>query len=154
MMDVDHFKSYNDEFGHPAGDACLRSIAQAILSIGHRPTDLLARYGGEEFIFLLPDASAHDAARIAERLRKHVEKLHLQEEERTEREVSISIGCVAGVPCPGLFPTLLIAAADEALYRAKRNGRNRVEIAETPTPIFNFEPMMQTSKLGLTFDQK
>lgn len=129
MLDVDHFKDYNDRYGHPAGDACLRRIAQAILALDHRSTDLLARYGGEEFAYLLPAARVDDAARIGEIIRLRVERMH-EEAEGGDRPVSISIGCAAFKPAPGLFPEALIAASDGALYRAKDNGRNRVEIAE------------------------
>jgi len=131
MMDVDHFKSYNDRFGHPAGDACLRRIAQAILALEHRSTDVLARYGGEEFTFLLPGANVEGAARIAEILRTRIENMHHDPKNENDCAVSISIGCSALTPAPGLLPEQLVAASDEALYRAKRNGRNRVEIAAT-----------------------
>lgn len=133
MLDVDHFKSYNDRFGHPAGDARLRRIAQAILALEHRITDLLARYGGEEFIYLLPAAGQGDAARIAEAIRSRIESMHQDPDYAADSAVSISIGCAAVVPAPQLSPESLIRAADEALYRAKRNGRNRVEIAEIPS---------------------
>jgi diguanylate cyclase (GGDEF)-like protein len=136
MIDVDHFKSYNDRFGHPAGDLCLCAIAQAILAMGHRSSDLLARYGGEEFIFLMPETPLEDAARVAESMRILIGKLYDQPGSPLHCKVSISIGCAAFAPAPGLFPDLLISSADEALYLAKRNGRNRVEIAETPSRPF------------------
>jgi diguanylate cyclase (GGDEF)-like protein len=134
MMDVDHFKSYNDRFGHPAGDACLRRIAQTILELPHRSTDLLARYGGEEFSFLLPGAEQEDAARIAETIRVRIENMHegyidkAQEQDRCP--MSISIGCCALKPKLDLGPESLIASSDAALYRAKRNGRNRIEAGD------------------------
>jgi diguanylate cyclase (GGDEF)-like protein len=136
MIDVDHFKSYNDRFGHPAGDARLRRIAQAILALEHRSTDLLARYGGEEFIYLLPAASLEDAARIAENVRSHVEQMP-RDPEDSDFAVTVSIGCAALTPVSGLVPEMLIGASDEALYRAKRNGRNRVEIAQGPSIPFD-----------------
>ena len=135
MMDVDHFKSYNDRFGHPAGDACLRRIAQAILALEHRSTDVLARYGGEEFTFLLPGANVEGAARIAEILRARIENMHNDPKNENDCAVSISIGCSALTPAPGLLPEQLVATSDEALYRAKRNGRNRVEIAATQSEL-------------------
>jgi diguanylate cyclase (GGDEF)-like protein len=131
MLDVDHFKSYNDRFGHPAGDACLRRIAQAILELDHRATDLLARYGGEEFAFLLPGAGLKDAARIAETIRAHIETMHRASENPSDHPVSISIGCAALTPAPELIPAMLVGASDQALYRAKQNGRNRVEVTES-----------------------
>ena len=130
MLDVDHFKSYNDRFGHPAGDVCLRRIAESILAIEHRSTDLLARYGGEEFVFLLPAAQLDDAIRIAEAIRSRIERMHKDPESAGEARVSVSIGCATIRPAPGLDPNSLVEASDEALYRAKRNGRNRVEVAE------------------------
>jgi diguanylate cyclase (GGDEF)-like protein len=133
MLDVDHFKSYNDRFGHPAGDACLRRIAQTILALDHRSTDLLARYGGEEFAYLLPGARVEDAARIGEIIRLRIERMHEAKENASDCAVSISIGCSALKPAVGLVPEGLVSASDEALYRAKRNGRNRVEFAESPT---------------------
>lgn len=132
MLDVDHFKSYNDRFGHPAGDACLRRIAQQLIALGHRPTDLLARYGGEEFAYLLPATRVEDAARIAEFIRSGIARMHEDPENEIDCEVSISIGCAALTPAPGIAPETLVSASDEALYRAKRNGRNRVEVAESP----------------------
>jgi diguanylate cyclase (GGDEF)-like protein len=137
MIDVDLFKSYNDRFGHPAGDVCLCEIGQAILSMEHRSTDLLARYGGEEFLFLLPATPLAGATRIAETIRTRIEVLHEQPGSTSHSSVSVSIGCAAMTPAHGLLPNQLIAAADEALYRAKRNGRNRVEIGEAPTTPIN-----------------
>jgi diguanylate cyclase (GGDEF)-like protein len=139
MLDVDHFKDYNDRFGHPAGDGCLRRIAQAILALNHRSTDLLARYGGEEFAYLLPAARLDDAQRIAEIIRLRVERMDGDESDR-DRTVSISIGCAALKPAPGLIPEALVAAADGALYRAKRNGRNRVEITEAASLMPELHP--------------
>jgi diguanylate cyclase (GGDEF)-like protein len=130
MLDVDHFKSYNDHFGHPAGDACLRRIALAISALKHRSSDLLARYGGEEFTFLLPATGLNDAARIAERIRLHIERMHEDPERAGDTPVTISIGCAALTADSGLTAEMLIDASDEALYRAKRSGRNRVEVTE------------------------
>jgi diguanylate cyclase (GGDEF)-like protein len=142
MLDVDHFKFYNDRFGHPAGDACLRRIAQAIVALEHRSTDLLARYGGEEFAYLLPGARQQDAARIAEAIRARIERIHLDPDQTCDHPVSISIGCAAVTPAIGIVPQLLIGASDEALYQAKRNGRNRVEVAEAPSMSFDLERLM------------
>jgi diguanylate cyclase (GGDEF)-like protein len=136
MIDVDHFKSYNDRFGHPAGDICLCAIANAILAMGHRSSDLLARYGGEEFIFLMPETPLENAARLAESMRLLIGSLCDQPDCAIHCQVTVSIGCAAFPPAPGLFPDLLISSADEALYLAKRNGRNRVEVAEAPSRPF------------------
>ena len=135
MMDVDHFKAFNDRFGHPAGDACLRRMAQTILELQHRSTDVLARYGGEEFSYLLPGAGREDAVRIAETIRVRIETMYaslLENKQETPdaHPMSISIGCAALTPTLGLKPELLVACSDTALYRAKRNGRNRVEVGK------------------------
>jgi len=136
MIDVDQFKSYNDRFGHPAGDICLCAIARAILSTGHRSSDLLARYGGEEFIFLMPETPLEEAARLAESMRILIASLFDRPDCAIHCKVTVSIGCAAFPPAPGLFPDMLISSADEALYMAKRNGRNRVEVAEAPCRPF------------------
>ena len=137
MIDVDHFKSYNDRFGHPAGDICLSTIADSILNMGHRSSDLLARYGGEEFIFLMPETPVEEAARKAEAMRILIGKLYEQPGTPLQCEVSISIGCAALAPAPGLFPELLISCADEALYHAKNKGRDRVEVGVAPSSPFS-----------------
>jgi len=131
-IDVDHFKSYNDRFGHPAGDACLRRIAKAIQELEHHSADLLARYGGEEFLYLLTGVTLENAAQVAESIRVRVEALKGDPEIAEGSPVSVSIGCAAITPRRGISPQMLISASDEALYRAKRNGRNRVEIANSP----------------------
>jgi len=142
MIDVDHFKSYNDRFGHPAGDACLCAIVQAIQDERCRSSDLLARYGGEEFLLLLPAATIGYATQVAEDIRLRVEGLHERPENGSRCPVSVSVGCAAMTPAPGLFPSLLVAASDEALYRAKRNGRNRVEVSETPAAPFDLHTVL------------
>jgi len=129
MMDVDHFKRYNDDFGHLAGDTCLRAVAQAISRTAHRSTDLLARYGGEEFVFLLPSTTLEGAIYIAQSIRPAVENLYLHPEAKLRRKVTVSIGCAAMIPAADLTPAMLIGASDEALYRAKMNGRNCVDYA-------------------------
>lgn len=124
MLDVDHFKSYNDTLGHPAGDEALRVVSK-VLRDGHRDGDVAARYGGEEFIVLLPGTDTADAAGVAERLRAEIESAPWP-----HRPVTASVGVATS---RNLFVgdlEALIAAADRALYRAKRGGRNRVERAE------------------------
>jgi diguanylate cyclase (GGDEF)-like protein len=136
MLDVDNFKAFNDRFGHPAGDAFLRRISQAILALEHRSTDLPARYGGEEFTYLLPATDLEGARQMAETIRLRVEKMSRDAENPGNFACSISIGCAALKPAHDLVSEMLIGAADAALYRAKRNGRNRVEAAET-LPMVN-----------------
>lgn len=125
MIDLDNFKQYNDRYGHPAGDALLRDVAAAIAKQAKRPSDLGARLGGDEFALLLPDTTLSDAADLAGRLRAD----WLFEGERRDSGVGLSIGIACLVPGPGAIPRHLIVAADRALYRAKRLGRNRIELA-------------------------
>ena len=119
MIDVDHFKQYNDTFGHPAGDNALRMLGE-ILNKASRPTDYVARYGGEEFTVLLAATSIDGACVAAERLRQAVEKA-----EFPHRSLTVSIG-VATHSGPAGEPAALLAAADAAMYAAKEAGRNRV----------------------------
>lgn len=122
MVDVDHFKKYNDSFGHPAGDGVLARVA-AILREATREVDLVARYGGEEFLVMLPETGMPEAQEIAERIRARI-----AEENFPGRRMTVSIG-VAEFPLHGDTPEQVIAAADEALYEAKREGRDKVRRA-------------------------
>jgi diguanylate cyclase (GGDEF)-like protein len=134
MVDVDHFKKYNDRYGHPAGDDSLRQVAKVLQAELRRPGDVIARYGGEEFIALLPQTDASFALIVAERVRHVIEALHIRHEgSSTSLSVTVSIGVAA---CAGDFMVrepMLIAAADQALYEAKREGRNRVCFQEMPS---------------------
>jgi diguanylate cyclase (GGDEF)-like protein len=131
MLDVDHFKSFNDRFGHPAGDALLRRIAEAIVRCVHRPADIVARYGGEEFAALFPATPSAGAYIVAERLRSAVEKLAVHRgDQPTSAVVTVSVGVATVVPRTGEDPHALVALADEALYTAKGAGRNQVKRAE------------------------
>jgi len=125
-LDVDKFKGYNDFYGHVAGDECLRRVAMAICSIPSRSGDLTARYGGEEFVVLLPNTELHSASTVASRIRQAVAELEIPHEVSDFGLVTISIGCAAFVPNQFLSVEGLIKAADEALYTAKHQGRNRV----------------------------
>jgi diguanylate cyclase (GGDEF)-like protein len=119
MIDVDHFKSYNDAYGHPAGDVVLRHVA-AVLRDATRSIDCVARYGGEEFAVLLPETPAAGAMEVAERIRARVEA-----EPFPERAITVSLG-LAEFPRDAESVEAVIALADSALYEAKRAGRNRV----------------------------
>jgi len=129
MIDVDHFKSVNDRFGHPSGDRALRLIADA-LRINTRVFDSLARYGGEEFVVVMPGTGPDEALAAAERLRSAVEAIEFVPLESGRVPLSVSIGVACALNAIG-SPELLLQAADAALYDAKRNGRNRVEMART-----------------------
>lgn len=128
MVDVDHFKKYNDRYGHPAGDECLRQIAQVLRQNLRRPADLIARYGGEEFIAVLPQTEPAYAALVAERVRQAVEALQLRHEGSSSAlVVTVSIGTASSkAKLQDEGPDQLIDRADQALYLAKREGRNRV----------------------------
>ena len=127
MCDVDFFKSYNDHYGHQAGDSCLKQVAAAIQSCCRRPADLAARYGGEEFALILPETDLSGGTQVAEDIRNAVEQLHLTHEySEAGPYVSISVGVATYLPGAVTSADQLVAAADEALYRAKHLGRNRV----------------------------
>jgi diguanylate cyclase (GGDEF)-like protein len=124
MIDIDHFKSVNDRYGHPAGDRVLRDVAR-LLQEGVRTVDTVGRYGGEEFVAILPQTEMADARQLAERLRRAIEA-HVVKVPAGEIRVTVSIG-VAKYPAVAIAtPDDLVRAADQALYRAKEEGRNRV----------------------------
>lgn len=131
MVDVDHFKSYNDRLGHLAGDDCLRQVARALREHARRPGDLLARYGGEEFALLTRTDREH-AARLAERLREDILALDAAHPDSEEGRVTISVGVATLRVDPESAPSDLVRMADEALYAAKAAGRNRVVAAQGP----------------------
>lgn len=132
LFDVDHFKSYNDNYGHPAGDDCLRRVAAALSMAMRRPGDVLARYGGEEFVAILPDTPADGAREVANAARLEVARLALRHDASADGIVTVSAGIAsANAASVDLTPAALIGPADKALYRAKHAGRNRVVVAET-----------------------
>lgn len=127
VLDIDHFKQYNDHYGHLAGDDCLTKVAQELNKIPLRSTDLFARYGGEEFVLLLPKADKDSAIEIAEKCRKVVQKLAIPHEKSGSGDtITISLGVATVIPAQGAEPTSLFEEADRLLYRAKELGRNRV----------------------------
>lgn len=126
MIDVDHFKDYNDTYGHQAGDACLQAIANAMTECIQRTVDAAARYGGEEFAVILPNASTVGASFVAERIRAAIERLKLPVPGEKDGKVTVSIGVATVTPMQTGGFAKLIATADDALYQAKHQGRNRV----------------------------
>jgi diguanylate cyclase (GGDEF)-like protein len=127
MIDIDHFKYFNDHYGHLIGDDCLKNIAQVLLKSAQRSTDIVARYGGEEFIMILPNTA--EPLPIAEKCRTAVTELAIPHRHSPPPQiVTISIGVSSLVPKHGMDPTELIHKADMGLYKAKQLGRNRVEI--------------------------
>ena len=136
MIDVDHFKAFNDHHGHVIGDSCLRQVAER-LRASVRPTDPTARYGGEEFVVILPNAGKETAIALAECVRAAVAKMRLLHEgiEPTTM-VTVSVGVATAVPHDPVGARLLIEAADRNLYTAKRNGRNQVANSDSrPGPL-------------------
>jgi diguanylate cyclase (GGDEF)-like protein len=127
MIDIDHFKRFNDEYGHKVGDLVLREVAEA-LQRRARGSDVVARYGGEEFMIVLPDMAAALALERAEQVRADVESLTLHALGKALATVTISVG-LAEFPGHGSTVEALILASDKALYEAKRAGRNRVVVA-------------------------
>lgn len=130
MMDVDHFKSYNDHYGHSAGDACLARVAQALGGCARRPADFVGRYGGEEFVALLPELDAAGAEEQGRRFLAAVTALELPHAHSSAGPlVSLSIGVATSVPAEGQSPAALQERADRLLYDAKQAGRNRVMVS-------------------------
>lgn len=128
MLDVDWFKRYNDHYGHPAGDQCLREVATAIAALG-RGSDMVARYGGEEFVLVAPASDAEQALALAQRACAAVQALALPHAGSDFGYVTLSCGVAAVVPQPGQDSAQLLRAADAALYRAKHQGRNQAVAA-------------------------
>ncbi len=131
MIDVDHFKLYNDTYGHQQGDNCLRAVASEIATHLRRPSDLTARYGGEEFAVVLPETPMEPAMDLAERIRAGIDGLQMEHAaSETADHVTISIGLTSVVPGEDMAIESFIEAADKNLYASKHNGRNRVTGSE------------------------
>ncbi len=128
MMDVDHFKQFNDTYGHGAGDECLKQIAMAAEGALQRPADLVARYGGEEFVALLPDTAQDGAMSVAEEIRTAVSALKIPHSASSAAShVTMSMGFATTVATAAPEPGALVEAADTQLYAAKEDGRNRTK---------------------------
>jgi len=132
MIDIDHFKLYNDHYGHGAGDTCLSDVARAIKSQITRSSDLAARYGGEEFLLILPETEEAGAVALAEQVRAAVDEKGLPHAaSKVCDHVTLSLGAASQVPDAQTPVSALLERADQALYRAKTSGRNRVVAAST-----------------------
>jgi diguanylate cyclase (GGDEF)-like protein len=130
MVDIDHFKKYNDHYGHLAGDHCLQQVAEVLERCARRAGDFVARFGGDEFVLLLPGGSLEDACETAQKCLNRMRQVSLPHAASPVSEfVTLSIGVASLVPQPSLTPTTMINAADAAMYRAKSGGRARYEIA-------------------------
>lgn len=130
LADIDHFKPYNDFYGHPAGDSCLVQVAQALERESLRPSDLAARFGGEEFTLLLPETDLPGALLVAERIQAHIRKLAiLHANSAVAPMVTLSLGVASLIAAPDMSADQLIQEADERLYEAKQKGRNQIRCA-------------------------
>ncbi len=125
MLDIDHFKKFNDTYGHMAGDKCLQMIASTLKMSVERAADMVSRYGGEEFIAILPETNENGARILAERIRNAIENLAVSHDSsETSKYLTVSVGVVTVYPMDGLSPDSILKLVDDALYDAKRNGRN------------------------------
>jgi two-component system chemotaxis family response regulator WspR len=135
MIDIDHLKQYNDTYGHPAGDAVLTSVADALRKACERSTDNAARFGGEEFVMILPETDLAGTRHLGEKLRRGVEDLRLPHSDSSVGGyVTVSIGGASMNPRRGESPLSLVDAAEKALYEAKTSGRNRMVAGERIVP--------------------
>lgn len=131
LIDVDHFKAYNDRYGHQAGDQTLRRVAQVVQAFARRPLDIAARYGGEEFVLALFDLSADNVREMADQLRMAIHDLNIvHEDSATAAYVTASIGVAIVAPRMGRSPDGAVQVADEALYSAKRSGRHTITVVD------------------------
>jgi len=136
MIDIDDFKQYNDNYGHLAGDDCLKLVARTLKKVPRRGGDVLVRYGGEEFLAVLPDTPFESLRFMAERFRAAVEEAQIPHcGSRVSKVVTVSVGAATVIPNPRTYPFVLVDKADQMLYRSKTEGRNRVfaeEMTECP----------------------
>ncbi|WP_325078590.1 diguanylate cyclase domain-containing protein [Sphaerospermopsis aphanizomenoides] len=129
LGDIDYFKSYNDYYGHQAGDECLQQVAKAMVKSCNRPADLVARYGGEEFAILLPNTNIHGAVHIAKQIQEKLARIAISHPgSLVSDQVTLSIGIVSIIPTVEITKEKIIAAADQALYQAKAQGRNTYSV--------------------------
>ena len=153
LMDIDHFKRFNDALGHPAGDACLQRVASVLTASLHRVTDFVARYGGEEFACILAETPAEGARDVARRIAGKLAAAAIPHPDSPVSEVvTLSMGLATLVPDPQVLPVDLTLEADRRLYEAKRHGRNRVHAEPVPlVPAADFE---EVRLLGLESPQR
>jgi len=137
LIDVDHFKAYNDRYGHQAGDHALRRVAQVVQGFARRPLDIAARYGGEEFVLALFDMSSEYVQELAEELRQSIQALEIvHEDSPTARHVTASVGIAVVRPRISRSVDGVVRLADESLYSAKRDGRNCVKLVDTDHTLY------------------
>jgi len=127
MIDLDNFKAYNDNYGHIAGDSCLKKVSKVLKNAVTRPQDLVGRYGGEEFCVILPNTNLDGAMYVAEYIRKDVEQLGIPHSSNADLQVvTLSVGASSRIPDNNAPSNQLLNEADKALYAAKMAGKNRV----------------------------
>jgi len=144
VLDVDHFKTYNDNYGHPAGDQVLQRIAAVMLEMTNRAGEFAARMGGEEFAMFFPSMKLTTALEVAEQVRESVQNLEIPHDKSLTAEfVTVSIGIVSCVPEWDLEFDQLLQAADYALYQSKNSGRNRVTVGELSLPSGNVKRLIK-----------
>jgi diguanylate cyclase (GGDEF)-like protein len=132
LLDVDFFKQYNDRYGHTQGDECLKLVAQSLSLAATRPRDIAARFGGEEFVLLLPETDENAARHIAERCQRAIKEMNLAHETSSAGTcVTVSIGAGTFKAISDLNPTHFIDIVDKLMYRAKQNGRDRIEFGNS-----------------------
>lgn len=138
MVDIDHFKLYNDTYGHQEGDICLKRVASALKSTLMRQCDVIARYGGEEFVLILPNTDINGATKVATRMLSSVSVLEIEHGSSPTKEyVTVSIGVATVVPTPDSEPEILVKSVDDALYDAKNSGRNRISVHSKETVMLS-----------------
>lgn len=130
LIDIDHFKAYNDRYGHQVGDDCLRRVARCLMQAARRPLDVTARYGGEEFAIVLYDARRDHLEDVARRIRSAIEELAIEHAAAPKKRVTVSIGAACVTPVSGRSHYGFIQLADEALYAAKESGRDRIVVMD------------------------
>lgn len=135
LIDVDHFKKFNDHYGHLAGDGCLRALGRILSAIARRPADLAARYGGEEFAVLLPNTGPDGCVEVGEGIRQALHDLAMHHAQNPpSRLVTVSVGAATSLPSQASDSSTLVAAADRALYAAKDSGRDRLVVSGQVVP--------------------
>jgi len=130
LLDVDHFKKFNDRYGHLEGDECLKKVAKVLTQNVLRPAELVARYGGEEFAFIVPNTDGNSAAQLAEKICAALRAENIAHADSAVGYLTACVGVASMTPRPDTSPVTLIKAADNALYRAKADGRNQVVLAQ------------------------
>ena len=150
LFDIDHFKLFNDTYGHQAGDECLQKVAQALAATIKRPTDLVARFGGEEFVIILGGTDAGGALIIAEQAVKNIKNLNIpHSQSQTSDNLTISGGITTTFATSNFTETALIKAADQALYQAKENGRNRIHTFDFHTQTSTNADILQEDIISI-----